>query len=255
MKNKISIRGLLSALCLVAIVSIPVALVIDKANINVRRKESCRFRKTFLLAQRVKDFRSAHGGVKPEKISDALEGLSPDEKRDYLSASGVEQGWKPAGWYTNQAVIDVFSDYVLLATKSGKLYVSERPGLFGDSRIAVFGTEKFMCGDNFPSTLFGKIFSIKEFQIRLESDRLDNRPINKSGCTLQMLSNKFDAKTVGVDIGKNITTSGSDTSSCDRIFTDDLIRFDEDAAIQTYMEMDRLKAERDKKAKEAENVR
>lgn len=180
MKSKMSIRGLLSALCLVAIVSIPVTLVVDKANINARRKESFRFRKTFLLAQRVKDFRSAHGGVKLEKISDTLEGLSPDEKRDYLSAPGVEQGWKPAGWYTNQAVADVFSDYVLFSTKSGKLYVSERPGLFGDSRIAVFGTEKFMCGDSFPSTLFGKIFGIKEFQIRLESDRLDNRPINNS---------------------------------------------------------------------------
>ena len=168
MKNKITLRGTLLAFCFVFLVSIPITCVIDNFPTDTHGNKSLRFREASLLAKRIQKFRTEHRGKKLEKITDALGGLTPDERLDYLSAPGVDQGWKPDGWHTNDAIADVYADYVLLTTKSGSVFVSERPGLFTDDRTFIFGTEKFAAGNDSVPMLFFKI-NDKELKARLES--------------------------------------------------------------------------------------
>lgn len=88
------------------------------------------------IARLVLAYESEHEGNVPQNLSE----LVPDDRTDLLSifcAPNGAQSRKPAGWSTNKATLDKWSDYALPSHPKAGVVAFEESGLWPDGTVAV----------------------------------------------------------------------------------------------------------------------
>ena len=88
------------------------------------------------ISEWVLAYKKSHDGNPPRKISD----LVPDNRPDLLKifrAPYMFQFWKPEGWSTNKALVDMYSDYALCHNSKLGIIAFEKPGVCPDGVVAV----------------------------------------------------------------------------------------------------------------------
>lgn len=89
-----------------------------------------RLRRLFVIRQYVSlisEYQVAHDDQLPKSIIDVLETTTNvDYRCQQMMCCDFEQGWKPAGWYMDNDIAAIYSDYVFIPIGKTHLIVSER---------------------------------------------------------------------------------------------------------------------------------
>jgi hypothetical protein len=78
-----------------------------------------------------------HRQTYPENVPLMLRDLNIHGKTDMFKVFNGRQDWKPEGWSTNNALVDIYSDYAICLNPDIGIIVFEKPGLWPDGSVAV----------------------------------------------------------------------------------------------------------------------
>ena len=114
-----------------------VSVIVWPAGCPTWKRQFLRSRFVLLQYWRLVDaYVAEHGGRIPSGIMDLFTREHSEEyRRQQLVRYGYNQNWKPAGWYTNDYLSVVCSDYVVVPLGTNTLLISERPMTLGKTEI------------------------------------------------------------------------------------------------------------------------